>query len=93
MAYDELRGRALPINTVADKVCVHKDTIRRWVKENRITAINFGPRCTRIDGDSLADFMTSQTVGKTAGPAQPEPSNAKPGGRRKASSRDLAGQA
>lgn len=97
MAYDKLRGRALPIGTVAELVSVHKDTVRRWVKEDQIKAINFGARCTRIDGDSLADFMTRKTVGKTAGPAcavaQQAPAGTKAGKRRKASSRDLAGQA
>lgn len=93
MAYDNLRGRSLPIAKIAEMLSVHTDTVRRWAKAGHVKKINLGPRCSRIDGDSLADYLTAQTVGNAARPAALAPMSAKPDGRRKLNPRDVAQQA
>lgn len=97
MAHDNLRGRKLSIATTAEVCGVHRATVYRWIDAGLIVVIKLGSRCTRIDGDSLADYLTAQTVGNTAGAAASEPpatpNVTKPGGRGKASSLDIARQA
>lgn len=80
MAFDNFRGRSLAIETVANSVDVSVSQIHRWIKAEKIKAIKLGYRMTRIDGDSLADFLTSHL--DTPRPA-----------RGKSANMELAGQA
>lgn len=60
MAFDQFRGRALSPETIADDTDTSVSTVHRWISDGKITAVKLGYRMTRIDGDSLADFLTSR---------------------------------
>lgn len=83
MAFDNFRGRTLAPETAANGVDVSVSQIHRWIKAGKIKAVKLGYRMTRIDGDSLADFLTSHLEG-------PRPPR---GIAAKASSSELASQA
>lgn len=60
MAFDNFRGRALSPENAATGADCSVSQIHRWVAEGKIQAAKLGYRMTRIDGDSLADFLTSR---------------------------------
>ncbi|MBK7463964.1 MAG: helix-turn-helix domain-containing protein [Betaproteobacteria bacterium] len=60
MAFDNFRGRTLAPETAANGIDVSVSQVHRWIKSGQIKAIKLGYRMTRIDGDSLADFLTSR---------------------------------
>ena len=45
------------VNSAADWVGVHPGTLRRWIREGRLTAYRVGPRRLRIDPASLNDLV------------------------------------
>lgn len=59
MAFDQFRGRALAPETVANDTDSSVSQVHRWISAGKIKAAKLGHRMTRIDGDSLADFLTS----------------------------------
>ena len=58
MAYDSLRNRQLSPDTCGKEVDVSVSQVHRWIRSGEIVAVQLGTRCTRIDGDSVADFLT-----------------------------------
>jgi hypothetical protein len=83
MAFDQFRGRVLSLDTVSTDVDISVSQLHRWISDGYIKVVKLGYRMTRIDGDSLADFLTS----RIAAPRPPRGKHAK------AKSTDLAGQA
>ena len=83
MAFDNFRGRALSPENAAIGADCSVSQIHRWASEGKIKAAKLGYRMTRIDGDSLADFLTARL-------AVPRPPRGK---HAKAKSTELAGQA
>ena len=66
MLYDSLRGRQLAPETCAAALDVSVSQIYRWISDGKIMAVKLWHRCTRIDGDSVAEFLTSrQAVPRT----------------------------
>ena len=45
-----------------------KGTIHRWIKAGKIRAVKLSAKCTRIDGDSLADFLSANAVSQKQPP-------------------------
>jgi hypothetical protein len=60
MAFDQFRGRILSPEKTADSTESSISQVHRWIREGKIKAAKLGYRMTRIDGDSLADFLTSK---------------------------------
>lgn len=60
MVFDRLRGRALSPESAAESTETSVSTIHRWISDGKIIAFKLGHRMTRIDGDSLADFLYSR---------------------------------
>lgn len=60
MAFDNFRGRALSLETASTDTEVSVSQLHRWISAGHIKAVKLGYRMTRIDGDSLADFLTSR---------------------------------
>jgi hypothetical protein len=60
MAFDQFRGRALSPDTVATDTDSCVSQVHRWISAGHIKAVKLGYRMTRVDGDSLADFLTSR---------------------------------
>lgn len=60
MAFDNFRGRALSPETVATETDASVSQVHRWISAGKIKAAKLGHRMTRVDGDSLADFLTSR---------------------------------
>lgn len=84
MAFDNFRGRALSPETVATETDASVSQVHRWISAGKIKAAKLGARMTRIDGDSLADFLTD----KLSEPRPPRGKHAK-----KPNPIELAGQA
>lgn len=89
MAYDQFRGRLIAPQTCAEELEVSEFTVHRWIRNGSIKAVKPSSRCTRIDGDSLADFLEVRTV-KT-GEKQAQPASLKRS-KRTTTVIDLAGQ-
>ena len=83
MAFDNFRGRALSPETVAKETDACVSQVHRWISTGKIKAAKLGARMTRIDGDSLADFLTD----RLSAPRPPRGKHAKP------SATELTGQA
>lgn len=83
MAFDNFRGRALSPDTVAKETDACVAQVHRWISTGKIKAAKLGVRMTRIDGDSLADFLTEKL-------AEPRPPRGK---HAKHTATELAGQA
>lgn len=83
MAFDNFRGRALSLVTVATETDASVSQVHRWISAGKIKATKLGSRMTRVDGDSLADFLTE----KLSEPRPPLGKHAKP------RNTELAGQA
>ena len=60
MAFDQYRGRAMAPETVAACTDASISQVHRWISAGKIKAAKLGHRMTRVDGDSLADFLTSR---------------------------------
>ena len=63
MAFDQFRGRILSPTTVSKEAEVSVCQVHRWIRAGHIKALTLGHRMTRIDGDSLADFLESRLLG------------------------------
>lgn len=60
MAFEKFRGRALSPETVATETDSSVSQVHRWIKSELVQAAKISYRMTRIDGDSLADFLNSR---------------------------------
>jgi excisionase family DNA binding protein len=60
MAFEQFRGRIMSPETVAESTDSSISNVHRWISSGKIKAVKIGYRMTRIDGDSLADFLTSR---------------------------------
>lgn len=60
MAFDQFRGRMLSPETTAESTESSISQVHRWISAGKIRAAKLGYRMTRVDGDSLADFLTSR---------------------------------
>lgn len=70
--FGRFRGRMIAPQTCAAELEISEFTIHRWVRDGKVRAVKLSSRCTRIDGDSLADFMEANTFVIGAKEAQPE---------------------
>lgn len=96
MAFDQYRGRLIAPNPGSKELGISVHTLLRWVREGKVTAVKLSSRCTRIVGDSIADFLESRVFDPGKNQEQPEPLKAAAAKRRKVakvSRIDLAGQA
>lgn len=57
--YDQFRGRMIAPQAVGKELGLSEFTIHRWIREGKVRAVKLSVRCTRVDGDSLADFLTA----------------------------------
>lgn len=73
MGYEQFRGRLIAPQSCAEALENSEFTIHRWIREGKIKAVKLSSRCTRIDGDSLADFLCASTFTPSNKEAQPEP--------------------
>lgn len=60
MSFEQHRGKALSPETVAAATDSSVSQVHRWIREGKSQGNKTGYRMTRIDGDSLADFLTSR---------------------------------
>lgn len=93
MGYEQFRGRMIAPKISGNELGVSEFTIHRWIREGKIKAVKLSSRCTRIDGDSLADFLTARAFTPGAKEAQPEPLKKATAKRTKHTAVELAGQA
>lgn len=75
MLFNQFRGRLIAPQTGAEELELSEATIHRWIRNGSIKAVKPSSRCTRIDGDSLADFLESRMV--KAGEKQEQPESLK----------------
>lgn len=59
MAFDQFRGRILSPGTIAETTDSSIATVHRWISSGKVKVVKLGYRMTRVDGDSLADFLSS----------------------------------
>lgn len=57
---DGTPGNYLTVATVAADFGVSEETVRRWIRQGRITAYRVGPRRLRIDPHSLAALVVAR---------------------------------
>ena len=88
MGYEQFRGRMIAPQTCAEALDNSEFTIHRWIREGKIKAVKLSSRCTRIDGDSLADFLSARIFNPGIKEAQPDQLK-----RPKHTAVELAGQA
>lgn len=74
MAFDHFRGRILSPDSVANCADVSISQVHRWIRARQIISVKLGYRITRIDGDSLANFLES----RLSTPRSPRGKHAKP---------------
>lgn len=65
----------LTVPEVAEWARVHPKTVYRWIREGKLEAIQFGPRCFRVPEDAIPQFLRkagydSIALGKKNGRAQ-----------------------
>lgn len=93
MGYEHFRGRMLAPQSCAEALDNSEFTIHRWIREGKIRAVKLSSRCTRIDGDSLADFLASRVFNPGQSREQPEPLKRSQAQRTKHTSIEFAGKA
>ena len=71
-AYDQFRGRMIAPQSAGKELGLSEFTMHRWIREGKIRAVKLSARCTRIDGNSLADYMMANTFVPGDKEAQPE---------------------
>lgn len=62
MPFEQFRGRMISPKTCAAELENTQGTIHRWIKAGKIRAVKLSEKCTRIDGDSLADFLAANST-------------------------------
>lgn len=92
VTFDQFRGRMIAPQACAKALDNSEFTIHRWIRMGKIRAVKLSSRCTRIDGDSLANFLCAHTF--THGTTEPQPDTLKTATeKRKHTAIELAGQA
>lgn len=59
---DTFRGRMISPKAAAKATSTSECTVHRWIKAGKVKAVKLSEKCTRIDGDSLADFLQRNVV-------------------------------
>lgn len=59
VSFDQYRGRMIAPQACAKELGLSEFTIHRWIRDGKISAVKLSARCTRIDGNSLADYMAA----------------------------------
>lgn len=90
--FNQFRGRLIAPQSCAEALDNSEFTIHRWIREGKIKAVKLSSRCTRIDGDSLADFLTARAFTPGAKKEQPEPLRKATAKRAKHTAIEIAGQ-
>lgn len=93
MGYEQFRGRMISPQSCADALDNSEFTIHRWIRDGKIKAVKLSSRCTRIDGDSLADFLTARAFTPGTKDDQPEALKRSAAKRTKHAAIELARQA
>ena len=62
---DDRRPR-LTTPEVAEMFGVTRATLLRWIKEGKLEAIQFGPRCFRVPEDAIPQFLRKVGYGALA---------------------------
>lgn len=57
MAFESFRGRQIAPTTLSQETDTSYSQIHRWIASGEIVATKLGSRCTRVDGDSVAEFF------------------------------------
>ena len=57
MGFEQFRNRMIPPQKCAEELSVSEFTIHRWIRYEKIKAVKLSSRCTRIIGDSLAEYL------------------------------------
>lgn len=92
--FDQYRGRMIAPQVCAKELGLSEFTVHRWIREGKIKAVKLSVRCTRIDGDSLADYMMANTFVPGEKEEQPEQLRGHRGKKAsKHSATEIAGQA
>lgn len=93
MGYEQFRGRMISPQSCAEALDNSEFTIHRWIREGKIKAVKLSSRCTRIVGDSLADYLSAREF--IPGPKADQPGPLKKAclPRQKHTAVELAGQA
>jgi len=91
--FDQFRGRMISPQACASELGVSEFTIHRWIREGKIKAVKLSARCTRIDGNSVADHMVASTF--VPGQKEEQPKHLRRDSHKggKHSTADIAGQA
>jgi excisionase family DNA binding protein len=66
-------GRALRVDEVADRLSVHPETVRRWLRDGRLRGFRFGPRKGgwRVSERALAAYVRELEGMTEASPLPP----------------------
>ena len=56
----------LTVPEVAKWARVHPKTVYRWIKEGKLEAIQFGPRCFRVPEDAIPQLLRKVGYGALA---------------------------
>ena len=94
MGCEQYKGRMIPPQTLGKELGVSEFTIHRWIREGKIKAVKLSSRCTRVVGDSMADFLNENAF--VPGTKVEQPENLKKHNRKKSgkpSATELTGQA
>ena len=60
MLIDDLRGRLHAKKSAAIQIDASVCYLDRLIRDGKIKVVRLSPKMTRIDGDSLADFLEQQ---------------------------------
>lgn len=93
VTFDQFRGRMIAPQVSATELGISEFTVHRWIREGKIRAVKLSARCTRIDGDSLAEYMMANTFVPGEKEEQPEQFRGHRGKNGKATTSELSGQA
>lgn len=60
MGYEQFRNRMIPPQGLAKELAISEFTVHRWIRQQKIQAVKLSSRCTRVIGDSVAEYIASQ---------------------------------
>ena len=64
MQFENLQDRLISPKEAVKITSTSIATIHRWIAAGKFSVVKIGPRCTRIDGNSLASFLADNTAAK-----------------------------
>lgn len=62
MLTDDLRGKLISKQSASEQIDASVCYLDRLIRDGKIKAVRLSPKMTRIDGDSLADFLEKQAT-------------------------------